>query len=77
MSKHQFTFPLALKKDVHGEEYMIGSTDFPAAVDLRESTFIVFFPEDGEDHGTLMIRPRALVPRPANFNESSKGFEKD
>lgn len=64
MSKHQFSFPMILKKDVKGEEYMIGSTDLPASVDLRETTFIVFFPEEGEDFGTLMIRPRTLVPRP-------------
>ena len=64
MSKHQFQFQLNLKKDVHGEEYMIGSTDFPGLIDLRECAFLVFFPLEGEDKGTLMIRPRSLVQRP-------------
>lgn len=64
MSKHQLSFSMSLKKDVHGEEYMIGSTDFPGSVNLRECTFLVFFPEDGSEQGTLMIRPRTLVPRP-------------
>jgi hypothetical protein len=64
MSKHQFQFPLSLKIDANGEEYLIGSTDLPMSVDLREATFLVFFPEEGGDKGTLMIRPRNLIPRP-------------
>lgn len=64
MSKHQFQFPIALKTDVNGEEYMIGSTDFPGSVDLRDCTFLVFFPQEGSDNGTLLIRPRTLVQRP-------------
>ncbi len=72
MSKHQFQFPLTLKTDVHGEEYMIGSTDFPGLIDLRECAFLVFFPEDGSDKGTLMIRPRSLVPRPNHGNRDSE-----
>lgn len=75
MSKHQFSFTLALKKDINGEEYMIGSTDLPASIDLRESTFLVFFPEDGADHGVMMIRPRTLVPRPTHSDV--KAFDKD
>ena len=67
MSKHQFQFPLNLKVDTNGEEYMIGSTDLPMSVDLREATFLVFFPEEGSDTGTLMIRPRNCV-RPQREN---------
>lgn len=62
--KHTFTMPMHIKTDVNGDEYLIGSTDIPMYVDLREATFLVFFPEDGEEMGTLMIRPRQLVPRP-------------
>lgn len=71
-SKHQFQFPLAIKKDVLGEEYMIGSTDFPGSIDLRDCTFLVFFPEEGSDTGTLMVRPRTLVPRPG-FRDGDDG----
>ena len=71
-SKHQFQFPIALKTDVKGEEYMIGSTDFPGSIDLRDCTFLVFFPDDGSDTGTLMIRPRTLVQRPG-FRDGDDG----
>lgn len=61
--KHAFTLPLYVKTDVNGEEYLIGSTDLPMMVDLREATFLVFYPEEDETEGRLMIRPRHLVPR--------------
>ena len=77
MSKHQFQFPLALKKDVNGEEYMIGNTDLPASIDLRECTFLIFFPEDGSESGTLMIRPRALVPRSPSYHNRRRDAESD
>lgn len=64
LPKHTFTMPLHMKTDINGDEYMIGSTDVPMSVDLREATFLVFFPEEGDEHGILMIRPRTLVPRP-------------
>lgn len=63
MSKHQILINLSLRTDVNNEEYMIGSTDFPGSVDLRDATFIVFYPTEGEEHGSLIIRPRTLVPR--------------
>lgn len=72
MSKHQFTIPLHLKTDINGEEYMIGSADLPVLVNMRESTFLVFFPEDGSDAGTLMVRPRTLMPRTPPVNYGSE-----
>jgi hypothetical protein len=72
MSKHQFSLPLTLKTDINGEEYMIGSADLPVMVNMRETTFLVFFPEEGKDAGTLMIRPRTLVPRSPPVNLSEK-----
>lgn len=64
--KHTFAMPMMLKTDVNGDEYLIGSTDLPMSLDLREATFLVFFPPEGEDIGTLMVRPRTLVPRPTD-----------
>ena len=70
-NKNNLQIPLSLKKDVKGEEYLIGSTDLPASLNLRESTFLVFFPEEGSDKGVLMIRPRTLVPR-ATFEDPDR-----
>jgi hypothetical protein len=63
----QLEIKLRTRIDRNGDEYLIGSaTDIPAFVDLRDATFIVFYPrdEDGpvedEDgrpaHATLVIR---------------------
>ena len=74
MSKHQFQFPLNLKEDTNGEEYLIGSTDLPMSINLRDATFLVFFPEEGSDKGTLMIRPRNQQRRepPNNWDPQDK-----
>ena len=65
MSKHQFSMPLYVKKDINGDEYLIGSTDLPMLINLRETTFVVFYAEDDDAKptATLVIRPRQLVAR--------------
>lgn len=83
MSQGQIEFPLHLKEDRHGDEYMIGSTDLPVTVDLSKLTFIVFFPTDGARHGTMLIRPykeramptKALAAR--NSGSDDAGEERD
>lgn len=57
------------KKDRNGDEYLIGAAQtIPALVDLREATFVVFYPPEDEPgtvdengrvhkpHATLIIR---------------------
>lgn len=41
------------KRDRNGEEYLIGDAqNVPALVDLREATFLVFYPPEDEDTGS-------------------------
>lgn len=41
------------KRDRNGEEYLIGDAqNVPALVDLREATFLVFYPPEDEDEDT-------------------------
>jgi hypothetical protein len=49
------------KTDREGSPYMIGSTRLPASVKLDEVTFVVFYPEEGTEEGTLIIRPNRRV----------------
>jgi hypothetical protein len=63
MSKNSFQFPLNTRFDSNNEEYLIGSTDLPMFVDLRDVTFLVFYPEENSDKGTLLIRPRNNTPQ--------------
>ena len=58
MSKNSFQFPLIERIDGNGEAFLIGSSDLPVMVDLREVTFLVFYPLEGTNKGTLLIRPR-------------------
>lgn len=38
------------KRDRNGDEYLIGDAqNVPALVDLREATFVVFYPPDEDD----------------------------
>jgi len=62
---NQFEIRLTPRTDKNGDEYLIGGTDLPALVDLRDSTFVVFYPKDegelkpGErPRATLVIRKR-------------------
>lgn len=64
------------KTDRNGDEYLIGAAQtIPALVDLREATFVVFYPPDTEagttdehgrvhkPHATLIIRRDQREPR--------------
>lgn len=62
---NQFEIRLTPRTDKNGDEYLIGGADLPALVDLRDSTFVVFYPKDegelkpGErPRATLVIRKR-------------------
>lgn len=65
------------KKDRNGDEYLIGAAQtIPALVDLREATFVVFYPPDDDTgavdehgrpykpHATLIIRRDQRGERP-------------
>lgn len=62
----QLEIKLWTKTDRNGDEYLIGDAhEVPALVDLREATFLVFYPpeegaededEDRRPHATLIIR---------------------
>lgn len=65
------------KKDRNGDEYLIGAAQtIPALVDLREATFVVFYPPDDDNeavdengrtykpHATLIIRRDQRGDRP-------------
>ena len=53
------------KQDSSGNDYMIGSSRQPASVKLDEVTFVIFYPEEGSDEGTLIIRPNRRLKRGA------------
>jgi hypothetical protein len=53
------------KQDSSGNDYMIGSSRLPASVKLDEVTFVIFYPEEGSDEGTLIIRPNRRLKRGA------------
>ena len=70
----QIEIPLYLKRskprqgEVEGLPYMVGSSDLPIQTDLRDITFFVYFPPEGEDvddrdrRGTLILRPYRPKP---------------
>lgn len=53
------------KQDASGNDYMIGSSRLPASVKLDEVTFVIFYPEEGREEGTLIIRPNRRLKRGA------------
>ena len=62
---NQFEIRLTPRTDKNGDEYLIGGADLPALVDLRDATFVVFYPKDEEalkpgerPRATLVIRKR-------------------
>jgi hypothetical protein len=70
---NQLEIRLTPRTDRNGDEFLIGGTDLPCNVDLRDSTFVVFYPKD---EGELRPgeRPRAtLVIRRRNNPVTRKG----
>lgn len=61
---------LKTKTDRKGDEYLVGSFDFPASINLNEVSFFVFYPEEGGDKATLMIRPKDFKPRHRNPSDA-------
>ena len=62
---NQFEIRLTPRTDKNGDEYLIGGADLPALVDLRDSTFVVFYPKDDAElkpgerpRAPLVIRKR-------------------
>lgn len=51
------------KEDREGNPYMIGSSRLPASVKLDEVTFVIFYPVEGSEEGTLIIRPNRRLSR--------------
>ena len=52
------TIPLKIKTDRNGDEFLVGSFDFPALLDLSKVSFFVFYPEEGGTQAELLVRPR-------------------
>lgn len=74
---NQLEVRLRVKIDKNGDEYLIGSAEqIPALVDLRDTTFIVFYPPEDPDseeenrHATLIIRK--YQPRSNQFHEDRR-----
>lgn len=57
---------LFVRIDKNGNEYLIGSPDLPAEINLNDYTFIVFYPEEGEDKAKLILRPKRDFPTEEN-----------
>lgn len=72
----QFEIKLTPRTDKNGDEFLIGGADLPALVDLRDATFVVFYPKDENDlkpgerpRATLVIRKRVTTPKTRNEDE--------
>ena len=72
---NQFEIRLTPRTDRNGDEFLIGGADLPALVDLRDSTFVVFYPKDDAElkpgerpRATLVIRKRQ--PQTGNTKRS-------
>jgi hypothetical protein len=63
MMANQVEVRLFEKEGRDGNPYMIGSSRLPASVKLDEVTFLVFYPEEGSDEATLIIRPNRRIQR--------------
>jgi len=64
---NQLEIRLTPRTDKNGDEYLIGGTDLPALVDLRDTTFVVFYPKDDAElrpgerpRATLVVRKRSV-----------------
>ena len=64
---NQLEIRLTPRTDKNGDEYLIGGTDLPALVDLRDTTFVVFYPKDDTElrpgerpRATLVVRKRSV-----------------
>lgn len=73
---NQFEIRLTPRTDKNGDEYLIGGADLPALVDLRDATFVVFYPKDEEalkpgerPRATLVIRKRQATNQGTKRNE--------
>ena len=73
---NQFEIRLTPRTDKNGDEYLIGGADLPALVDLRDATFVVFYPKDEEalkpgerPRATLVIRKRQATNQGPKRNE--------
>lgn len=49
---------LFIRVDKKGNEYLIGSPDLPAEINLNDYTFIVFLPEEEGGKAKLILRPK-------------------
>ena len=65
---NQIEIRLTPRTDKNGDEYLIGGTDLPALVDLRDTTFVVFYPKDDAElrpgerpRATLVVRKRSVL----------------
>jgi hypothetical protein len=54
----QIEIKMSEKQDRNGDDYLIGSVEFPASVKLNEVTFLVYYPDRDGATGTLVVRKR-------------------
>jgi len=71
MVTDQIEMKMMEKTDRNGDNYLIGSVDFPASVKLNEVTFLVYYPEEGSENGTLVVRKRKRKP-PHRFQHKER-----
>jgi hypothetical protein len=64
--------PLKVKTDRNGDEFLVGSFDFPVLLDLSKVSFFVFYPEEGGDKASLLVRPKDFKPRHRNHSEGEQ-----
>lgn len=50
-------FKLLSRIDKNGDEYLIGSPNIPATINLKDYTFIVFYPQEEGGKATIILRP--------------------
>lgn len=67
------TIPLKTKTDRNGDEFLVGSFDFPVLLDLSKVSFFVFYPVEGGTQAELMIRPRDQKDSRPRFNHTNDG----
>lgn len=63
MPSDQFEIPTTIKIDSNNDEYYVATPELPATVDLSKVVFLIFHPRDGENRGTLVIKPRSTGER--------------
>lgn len=71
----QIEIKMSEKQDRNGDDYLIGSVDFPASVKLNEVTFLVYYPDRDGAPGTLLLRRKKRPHHAKRFAKKSEGAD--